>query len=113
MLGSNEPQVIRPEGVRGAMLAIADSGMRRDALCTLVKGRLLSPADVDRLATSATRAVINTDRNRWIEYDTPRFNIGPDLRPVNMMLLQRFAKPAPMFVTPAAMTQLREVCGVK
>jgi spermidine synthase len=111
MLGSNEPQVIRAEGVRGSMQAIARSGIRRDALCTLVKGRLLSPEDVNRLARSATNAVINTDRNRWIEYDTPRFNIGPDLRPMNMMLLQRFTKHAPMFVTSAAMAQLREVCG--
>jgi spermidine synthase len=111
MLGSNEPQVIRGPGVRGAMQAIARSGIRREALCTLTKGRLLSPQDVDRLALSATTAVINTDRNRWIEYDTPRFNIGRDLRPINMMLLQRFAKPAPQFITPDAMAQLDGVCG--
>ncbi len=110
MLGSNEPQAIRAAGVRGAMQAMQRSGIASGVLCALLNGRLLSPEDIDRLKRVATTAVINTDRNRWIEYDTPRWNIGADLRPVNVRIMHTFAKPGPMRITQDAAALLQQVC---
>jgi spermidine synthase len=111
MLASNEPQVIQGAGVHGAMQAMERSGIDMHVVCTLLRGRLLSPDDIDRLAAASPAAVINTDRNRWIEYDSPRYNLGPDLRPLNMRVMQQFAKRSPMHATIEARPMLDPLCA--
>ena len=57
----------------------------------LLASRLLAPDDVTRLA-SASRAPLNTDRNRFLEYAAPRYNLVRDnLHRANVLLLLRFA----------------------
>jgi spermidine synthase len=111
IVASNTPQEIRALGLVAAARAIQGSRLSTSDLCTLFQNRLLSPDDINRLQRTATRAVINTDRNRWIEYDTPRYNIGPDLRPVNVRIMRRFARPSPVAVDPAARPALERFCG--
>jgi spermidine synthase len=110
ILASNEPQTIRPSGLVAVARALRESSLGAGALCSLLNGRLLSSDDIDRLRQTATSAVINTDRNRWIEYDSPRYNIGPDLRPVNIRIMRGFARPSPLTVDPAALPALTQLC---
>jgi spermidine synthase len=107
---SNTPQRIEPAGVLGTMRILESNHVPPSVFCEYLRGRLLSPDDVDRLALAATGAVINTDRNRWIEYDTPRFNFGPDRRELNLGVIHAFARPAPLAVHPAILSRLQQLC---
>lgn len=107
---SNTPQRIEPAGVQGAMRILESNHVPPGLLCDYLRGRLLSPDDVDRLALATTGAVINTDRNRWIEYDTPRFNFGPEWRSMNLQVIHSFARPAPLAVQPSIATWLQQLC---
>jgi spermidine synthase len=107
---SNTPQRIEPAGLLGTMRVLETSHAPPDVVCQYLRGRLLSPDDVDRLAAAAGGAVINTDRNRWIEYDTPRYNIGADRLQMNLRLIRSFARPAPLALHPAIQPRLQQLC---
>jgi hypothetical protein len=110
IVASNTPQRVEPAGVLGTMRILETSQAPPSLLCEYLRGRLLSPEDVDRLAVAVTGAVINTDRNRWIEYDTPRFNFGPDWRPTNIRIIRSFGRPAPLAVHPSIAPRLQQLC---
>ncbi len=62
----------------------------------LVTSRLLSPDDVDRLL-AAHPTPLNTDRNRALEYATPRFNlVRRDLVPINLRFLAGLSRWTPV-----------------
>jgi len=111
IVASNTPQQVEPTGVLGTMRILEANHAPPALLCEYLRGRLLSPEDVDRLAGASTGAVINTDRNRWIEYDTPRFNFGPESRPTNIRIIRSFARPAPPAVNPAILPGLQQLCA--
>jgi spermidine synthase len=111
IVASNTPQRVEPAGVLATMRILEASHAPPALLCDYLRGRLLSPEDVDRLAGASTGAVINTDRNRWIEYDTPRFNFGPDWLPTNIRIIRSFARPAPLAVHPSIAPTLQQLCA--
>ena len=81
IVASNEPQALQTAGMRGAVNAIGNAGVPPDLIwVSLLRGRLLSPEDVDRLSRRATDAVINTDRKPLDRILRPRFNMQPGLQ---------------------------------
>jgi spermidine synthase len=66
-------------------------GSEQAYLKTLLESRLLAAEDVSRMVR-ALPLVINTDRNRYLEFTTPRYNLSPlpHLK-LNVSLLGRFA----------------------
>ena len=111
-VGSREPQVVRKTGLDAAQRVLARTGLPPQTLCAIAQSRLLAPEDVDRLRKVATAAVINTDRNRWIEYQTPRYNLlAVDMKSINERLMRQFARPAPTLITGEADAMLRSVCA--
>src|SRR5262249_32605994 len=74
----------------------------------LVSSRLLAPEDVSRLCHSY-RILINTDRNRYFEYSTPRYsNVHVDFATQNVRALSRFASFPNPEVSPEAKGPLAE-----
>ena len=72
----------------------------RRLLLTLA-GRLLAPEDVTRLQSLGIFDV-NTDRNRYLEYATPRYNlVRMPLEAINLRLLSRYASFAAPVPDPA------------
>ena len=76
----------------------------------LAASRLLAPADVSRL-TAREGAIPNTDRNRRLEYFTPRYNqVVTDMRRANLYALAGLASFPPMDVDPSAVGELADSC---
>jgi spermidine synthase len=81
VVASDEPQVVAP-GFGARIRAMGPAGLLGasdppSATATLAASRLLAPEDIARL-TSITRAVANTDGNRFLEYASPRYNFRKD-----------------------------------
>jgi spermidine synthase len=78
LVGADEPQLIRASALRQMDRLREQMGWSAEEFSRimrgLITGQLLSPSAIDRLF-AAKRAVINTDRNRFLEYSTPRYNL--------------------------------------
>ncbi len=97
VVATMEPQVLRAEALRRGLDAVGPSMMR-----LVLRDRLLSEDDVPRLLAAA-KAPVNTDRNRWLEYRSPRYNLRREnLSAANAYLLRSVARPAPLRVEPQA-----------
>jgi spermidine synthase len=102
LVGSFTPQAVQPVSLaalreRGDRLGWR-AAERETRLRRLLTARLLAPPDVDALARACPWPV-NTDRNRWLEYTTPRYNyVRRDLRHENVIALSAWASfPPPVF----------------
>jgi spermidine synthase len=79
-------------------------------LRALVASRILAPDDVSQLAAQG-QAVQNTDRNRRLEYFTPRYNhVVTDLKSQNVRGLASIARFPPIELAPDASGALAEAC---
>jgi spermidine synthase len=97
VVGTMEPQTLRAEGLRRGIAATGP-----DVVRAALRGRVLSADDVPRFL-AAVHAPLNTDRNRWLEYHSPRYSVViGNLQMWNERLLRRFARPAPLVAEPAA-----------
>ena len=81
VVASDEPQVVA-SGFGARVRAMGPAGLLgasdpASAIAALAASRLLAPEDIVRL-TSITRAVPNTDGNRFLEYASPRYNFRKD-----------------------------------
>jgi len=82
----------------------------RDRVRELAASRILAPEDVSRLA-SRGEAIENTDRNRRLEFFTPRYNqVVRDLRRENLRVLASLASFPPTAVDPSASGELADSC---
>lgn len=109
----------RPQEIQQAFLDAIQAHAREigwqpehleNSLTELVSSRLLSPEDVSELVTRQG-FVLNTDRNRRLEYLTPRYNhIHYNFGIRNMRILIPFASFAPPRVSPDAQGPLAQVC---
>ena len=80
LVGSDEPQVIRANALQHIALLRPRMGWTSppefaSSITGLARTQILSPAAVDRLC-AAVSPIVNTDRNRFIEYSTPRSNLN-------------------------------------
>src|SRR5581483_26976 len=80
VVGSDEPQVIRANGVNHVRLLAPRLEWTTPqqfaiGVSAIAHRQLLSPAAVDRLV-ERFHPIINTDRNRFLEYSTPRANLN-------------------------------------
>jgi spermidine synthase len=78
LVGSETDQIIQPGFLtalqaRGRNLGWDEAGLPK-RFQTLLSSRLLAPGDTTELAKSCTR--VNTDRNRVMEYATPKHNLS-------------------------------------
>jgi spermidine synthase len=96
LVASDRPQAVQPEAVarfldRGAAgLGIAPD-RARDYLGSVLASRLLAPEEMARLVANVP-LVVNTDRNRFLEYATPRYNLSRVDHPAaNLQALGLFA----------------------
>lgn len=104
IVASQSPQILHAEGIARALRIVGAGGMR-----DLLRRRALSDADCDR-AIAGIGAPLNTDRNRWLEYRSPRYNINPPYGVnENIAALRRFAQPSPLVAEPAARSLLQAV----
>ena len=98
IVASHQPQVLRQAGVSAAENLLRTQNQIPQGTITidgLLASRLLAPPDVDRLVTSFETA-INTDRSRYLEYATPRYNLSRiDYANLNVRFLQQFSSRAP------------------
>ncbi len=110
-----EPQVMRAAGVQAAVRIFGSypGSVDSHGLCSLLSGRMLSPEDVTRLERTARGTIINTDRNRWLEYQTPRYNLArEDLAAMNAKAIRQFADPrSPFAIEPEAARVIGSLCG--
>jgi len=80
LVGSDDPQVVRAvalrqmAGLRGRM-GWQEPKVFAFVIHDLAGGQLLSPAAVDRMV-GEVGVIVNTDRNRFLEYSTPRNNFN-------------------------------------
>lgn len=81
IVASPEPLAVQPVALARFASACGSLGFPAERSADVLKGllstRLLSPRDVDALARRPG-IVLNTDRNRWLEYATPRYNLVRD-----------------------------------
>jgi spermidine synthase len=80
LVGSDEPQVIRANALEHVKLLSPRLGWTSPpqfaaSVTGLARTQLLSPAAVDRMF-ARVRPIVNTDRNRFVEYSTPRSNLN-------------------------------------
>jgi spermidine synthase len=112
IVASDRTQAVQPAFVSHfAARAGGTPQVAARGICDLLSRRLLAPPDVTRLAEGFDLP-LNTDRNRYFEYYTPRYNYSREnwLR-LNLLRLSSVASfPAPFFAAgvPAAVT---EACG--
>ena len=81
IVASPEPLAVQPAALARFASACGSLGFPAERPDEILKGllstRLLSPRDVDALARRPG-IVRNTDKNRWLEYATPRYNLVRD-----------------------------------
>jgi spermidine synthase len=80
LVGSDEPQVIRANALQhirrlSPRMGWTSSPQFAVSVLSLSRTQLLSPAAVDRMFTRVA-PIVNTDRNRFLEYSTPRSNLN-------------------------------------
>ncbi len=113
-VGSMHPQVLQPAGVSAAMRFAKDNLQVTGGaafICAVLQNRVFSADDSTRMAQRVRGVVINTDRNRWLEYDSPRYNlVRVDLAAVNLQMLRQFSRPLPMLVANGARELLDQAC---
>ncbi len=115
LLASEEPQMLRAEAMRRYFQAAPSLGIGaaspEDFLKQALSSRLLSEEDVTRLCQEA-QLPINTDANRYLEYHTPRYNLGRANFPaINLRTLADFASFTPYSLEAEAPPQARSVIG--
>ena len=94
LVPSDRPQQIRPEFLAALECHHEAVGVGSGALETmfedLVASRLLAPADVSSLCNRYP-ILLNTDRNRYLEYYSPRYNnVHVNFAARNLGILSRF-----------------------
>lgn len=114
LVGSLTPQIIEPPFLRALAHHVTDigwiEGELSNRLAALVSSRLLSPEDVTALVQQRS-IILNTDRNRRLEYFAPRYNYSPvDYRTQNVRALVQFASFPPPAVAADASGHLAEIC---
>ena len=114
LVASDRPQAVQPAFFDGLSRNAERIGWKRDDLATkvreLVASRLLAPEDVAQLAARGT-AIPNTDRNRRLEYYTPRYNqVVTDMRRANLYALAGLASFPPIAVEASAAGPLADAC---
>ena len=114
IVASMNPQEIQPTFLRATRERASRWGWNperlEDSLRDLVSSRLLAPDDTGALVAHS-RFVLNTDRNRRLEYLTPRYNHVPlDYATMNFRKLASWASFAPPLVSPDAHGALAEAC---
>lgn len=82
LVGTDEPQVIREKALL-QMVGLRQRLGWSDAVFTstirqFAGGQILSPPAIDRMMKSEA-IIVNTDRNRFLEYSTPRSNLNESL----------------------------------
>jgi spermidine synthase len=110
VLASAEPLAVRAVGVQ-AFYAYPRPTERSadDALSSILRARVLASEDVERLV-QASRWVINTDWNRYLEYATPRYaTVRHDFMTDNLLALQRAGSGAPLGVEPGVPERVRDI----
>lgn len=110
IVGSGGPQVVRGAALRKVLEGPEAVGWSdpQVQLARLFGSRLLSPDDVTRMAEQLP-VPMNTDRNRRLEYLTPRYNLSRrDHSRLNVDFLFTFARPSPHQVSPEALPLLKE-----
>ena len=80
LVGSEEPQVIRANALQHIKLLSPRMGWTSSpqfaaSVLSLSRTQTLSPAAVDRMFARVA-PIVNTDRNRFLEYSTPRSNLN-------------------------------------
>lgn len=95
IVASDVPQVIQATPLLRLERDCVALGWRPEELAGryvgLLAGRILAPGDTDRLV-AALAPPVNTDRNRFLEYATPRYNLSRvDWGRVNGTVLAAFA----------------------
>ncbi len=114
LVGSLTPQIIEPACLQALAHHVTDIGWTEgelsDRLAALVSSRLLSPEDITALVQQRP-IILNTDRNRHLEYFAPRYNYSPvDYRKQNVRALIQFASFPPPEVAADASGHLAETC---
>lgn len=114
MVASRQPQRITARFLEAIQNDPARIGWSRgeleERLRTIVSSRILSPADTTRLVASG-RYPLNTDGNRRLEYETPRYNhVHVNFGKRNLRALKELASFPPPEVAPEASGRLAEVC---
>ncbi len=111
-VGSFVPQRVQPSFLSAvAERGVALGGTRETpegSFAALLASRLLAPEDVTRLA-GRSGLVVNTDGNRWLEYQTPRYNhLFEPLERRNLAALAADATFPPPLFAPGASGALAE-----
>jgi spermidine synthase len=100
LVGSDDPQVTTAEYVERFDARARTLGRRSAVL--LAASRLLSPADVDALVAGG-HPTLNTDRNRRLEWTTPRYALEKrDMRRENVLAIAAASRLSPPEVAPDA-----------
>jgi spermidine synthase len=107
MVASDRPQQIQPAFLTALEQHHAAIGWREEELERLFQGlvgsRLLAPEDVSSICRRY-QILSNTDRNRYLEYYTPRYNnVHLNFAVLNLQRLSQFASfPTPVLASGAA-----------
>ena len=95
LVASERPQMLRPQALDRARVVLErwSRGADREAqLGAILHSRYLAPEEVARLCLGAP-SPINTDRNRYLEYATPRENLSRlPFQEINLKLMSPYAK---------------------
>jgi spermidine synthase len=104
LVGAMEPQTLRAEALARGVAAAGAGEVR-----LVLRDRVLSEDDVTRLVATIG-APVNTDRNRWLEYHSPRHNLRrDDFAAINERALRSFGHAAPMRAEPQAAPLLQTI----
>ena len=103
LVASERPQMLRAKALDRARAVLDRWGQGEDRearLASILHSRLLAPEEVARLYLGSP-SPINTDRNRYLEYATPRENLSKlPFQEINLKLLARYAKFPPQVPGP-------------
>jgi spermidine synthase len=100
IVASDQPLRYSAAAQQRFLLARERLGLDQKAALALKKqlkrSLVLAPPDVKRFVASQS-FTLNTDRNRYLEYATPRYNLSRlDHRAINMQLLGQFSSGSPI-----------------
>ena len=113
-VASMTPQALQPAGVTAAVRYsenLIGFGDPRGFICAAAESRVFSTDDTTRMARRVRGVVINSDRNRWLEYESPLFNLVPvDFAKINATMLEQFARPASVAAAEDARALLTTLC---
>jgi spermidine synthase len=104
VVGTMEPQTLRAEALARGIAAAGAWEVR-----LVLRDRVLAEDDVTRMVASMN-STVNSDRNRWLEYHSPRYNLRrDDFASINARALRSFARPAPLRAEPQAAALLQTI----